>query len=44
MLGLAGTGPWNLFGTAGLTLPPLASLPTLWLVQVLLVLVGSTLR
>ena len=40
VLGLAGTGEWNLFGTAGWTVPPLTSLPTLWLVQVLLVLVG----
>jgi YHS domain-containing protein len=40
VLGLEGTGEWNLLGTAGWTVPPLTSLPTLWLVQVLLVLVG----
>ncbi len=31
---------WNLFGTAMITPAPLLSLPTLWLIQVLLVLVG----
>ena len=31
---------WNLFGTAGITVPPLASLETLWIFQVLLVGVG----
>ena len=40
VLGLAGHGPWNLLGTLDLHLPPLVSLPTLWLVQVLLVLIG----
>jgi len=40
VLGIAGTGPWNLLGTADWVLPPLISLPTLWLLQVVLVLVG----
>ncbi|MEW6072629.1 MAG: YHS domain-containing protein [Planctomycetota bacterium] len=40
VLGITGTGPWNLFGTAAWSLPPLIDLPTLWLLQVLLVLVG----
>ena len=40
VLGLSGSGPWNLFGTAGWTVPPLVSLGTLWFIQVLLVLVG----
>jgi hypothetical protein len=40
VLGFSGVGAWNLFGTADWRLAPLASLPTLWLVQVLLVLVG----
>ena len=40
VLGIRGTGPWNLFGTADWTLPPLSSLPTLWLVQAALVLIG----
>ncbi|MFQ5412379.1 MAG: 4Fe-4S binding protein, partial [Phycisphaerae bacterium] len=31
---------WNLFGTAGWTIPPMISLGTLWLIQVLLVLIG----
>ena len=31
---------WNLFGTAMWTLPPLVSMETLWVIQVLLVLVG----
>ena len=31
---------WDLFRTAGLSLAPLANLPTLWLIQVFLVLVG----
>ena len=31
---------WNLFGTAGISIPPLASLETLWIFQVLLVGVG----
>ena len=31
---------WNLFGTAGWTIPPLVSLDKLWLIQVFLVLVG----
>jgi hypothetical protein len=31
---------WNLFGTAEWTLPPLVSLKTLWLIQVILVLMG----
>lgn len=31
---------WNLFGTAGWSIPPLISLQNLWIVQVLLVLVG----
>lgn len=31
---------WDLFGTASWELPPLTSLPTLWLVQVILILVG----
>jgi polyferredoxin/YHS domain-containing protein len=40
VLGLAGVGAWNLFGTANWNPAPLISLPTLWFVQVLLVLVG----
>jgi len=40
MPGLSGSGEWNLFGTAELRFAPLASLPTLWGVQVLLVLLG----
>ncbi len=40
ILGISGTGSWNLLGTAGLVLPPVISLPTLWFLQVLLVLVG----
>jgi len=40
VLGMAGSGPWNLLGTSDWSLPPLISLPTLWLLQVLLVLVG----
>ena len=40
VLGFSGVGPWDLFGTAELKLAPLASLPTLWGVQVVLVLVG----
>ena len=36
----SGEGPWDLFGTFGLQAPPLVSLPALWLIQVLLVLVG----
>ena len=31
---------WNLFGTTDWTLPPLVSLPSLWLIQVFLVMVG----
>lgn len=31
---------WNLFGTAGWELAPLVDLPTLWIIQVLCVLVG----
>lgn len=31
---------WNLFGTAGWTIPPMISLDKLWLIQVLLVLIG----
>jgi polyferredoxin/YHS domain-containing protein len=31
---------WDLFGTAGWTLPPLIDLPTLWAIQVFLVVVG----
>lgn len=31
---------WNLFGTAGWSIPPLISLEMLWIVQVLLVLIG----
>ncbi len=31
---------WNLFGTANWTIPPMISLQTLWIVQVLLVLIG----
>ncbi|MCH7910479.1 MAG: hypothetical protein IIB38_12795 [Candidatus Hydrogenedentes bacterium] len=31
---------WNVFGTAGWTIPPLVSLDKLWLIQVVLVLVG----
>jgi len=31
---------WNLFGTAGWILPPLVDLPTLWVIQVGLVVVG----
>ncbi len=31
---------WNLFGTAGLSIPPLASLSVLWILQVILVGVG----
>ncbi len=31
---------WNLFGTAQWTIPPLVSLPTLWLIQVLFVMMG----
>lgn len=40
VLGVAGSGEWDLFGTARLSLPPLVSLPSLWVVQVLLVLIG----
>lgn len=40
VLGLTGVGSWNLFGTAAWQLPPLASLSTLWVLQVVLVLVG----
>jgi len=40
VLGIRGTGSWNLLGTADWTLPPLVDLSTLWIVQVLLVLVG----
>ena len=40
VLGIQGEGEWNLFGTAGLVLPPLTSLPVLWVVQVVLILVG----
>jgi len=40
VVGFVGHGPWNLFGTAHWEIPPLVSLPTLWLLQVLLVLVG----
>ncbi len=40
VLGFEGVGPWNLFGTADLRPPPLVSLPTLWILQVVLVLVG----
>jgi len=40
LLGLQGAGPWNLLGTAGWTIAPLVTLPTLWLLQVLLVLIG----
>ncbi len=40
VLGFAGVGEWDLFGTTGLTLAPLARLSTLWGVQVLLVLIG----
>jgi len=40
VLGLSGVGEWDLFGTAQRALAPLASLSTLWGVQVLLVLVG----
>jgi YHS domain-containing protein/ferredoxin len=40
VLGIEGQGPWNLLGTADWTLPPLVSLPALWLLQVILVLVG----
>ncbi len=31
---------WNLLGTAGWSLPPLASLPTLWVLQVALITIG----
>ncbi len=31
---------WNLFGTATWALPPLIDLPTLWIIQVFLVMVG----
>ena len=40
ILGFAGVGSWDLFGTADWTLAPLVTLPTLWLLQALLVLVG----
>jgi hypothetical protein len=40
ILGISGVGSWNLFGTADWTLAPLVTLPTLWLLQVILVLVG----
>ncbi len=40
VLGVAGVGEWDLFGTTSQTFAPLTSLPTLWGVQVLLVLVG----
>ena len=40
VLGITGTGPWNLFGTADWTLAPLITLSSLWLIQVILVLVG----
>lgn len=40
VLGFAGVGEWDLFGTTGLTLAPLTRLSTLWGVQVLLVLIG----
>ncbi len=39
-LGAAGIGPWNLFGTAEWVIAPLVSLPSLWIMQVILVLVG----
>jgi YHS domain-containing protein/ferredoxin len=40
LLGFQGSGPWDLLGTAGWTLPPLVGLNTLWFIQVVLVLVG----
>ncbi len=40
VMGFSGVGPWNLFGTVDAHVPPLVSLPALWLIQVLLVLVG----
>lgn len=40
VMGFSGEGAWNLFGTESLQVPPLVSLPSLWLIQVLLILVG----
>ncbi len=40
ILGFRGTGPWDIFGTADLEPAPLVTLPTLWIVQVLLILIG----
>ena len=40
VLGIRGEGPWNLVGTADWTIAPLVSLSTLWILQVILVLVG----
>ncbi len=40
VLGLSGTGPWNLLGTLDWRISPWIGLNTLWFVQVVLVLVG----
>jgi ferredoxin len=40
LLGFSGVGPWDLFSTRDWTIAPLVSLPTLWALQVILVLVG----
>ncbi len=35
---------WNLFGTLGMSVPPLVSLDVLWILQIILVLVGHVYR